>query len=308
MDAPVIVLGTGPAGLTAALYLGRANLRPLVIEGPQPGGVLTTTTLVENYPGFPNGIPGPELVEAMHLQAQHFGATILPGQATGVDLSRRPFQVRVNDESHSCQALIIATGASPNLLGLESERRLFGRGVSTCATCDGYFFRDKEVAVIGGGDSAMEESLFLAKLVRSVHIVHRRDQLRASKIMQQRVFANDKVRIIWSSIVTEILGDPASGVSGVRLRQLRDDTESILPCHGVFLAIGHTPNTAIFSGQLEIDQRGYLVTHDGPATSIPGVFAAGDVQDHVYRQAVTAAGSGCMAAMAAERFLEGISH
>jgi thioredoxin reductase (NADPH) len=299
----IIILGSGPAGYTAALYAGRANLKPLVISGAQPGGLLMTTTMVENYPAFPDGVMGPELMDLMRKQAERFGTRILNREATKVDLRRRPFTVEAEGEILQSRVLIIATGASPNLLGLESEERLMGRGLSTCATCDGFFFKDQEVAVVGGGDSAMEESLYLSKLASKVTVIHRRDKLRASKIMQERALANPKIVLQWQSEVEEIL-DEADEVKGVRLRSTKTGERSDLALSGLFIAIGHRPNTALFAGQLTMDEQGYIVTEDGTKTSVPGVFACGDVQDHVYRQAVTAAGSGCMAAMDAERFLE----
>lgn len=300
----VIVLGSGPAGLTAALYTARANLRPLVIEGNEAGGQLVLTTMVENYPGFPEGLLGPDLIRLMREQAMRFGAEFLKGDATVVDLGSRPFTLTVEQEVRQVKALIIATGASANLLGLDSERKLLGHGVSTCATCDGFFFRDQQVAVVGGGDSAVEEAIFLTKFAAKVTVIHRRDKLRASKIMQERAFRNPKIEFLWNRTVAEIL-DPSQGrVTGVKTRVNGSTSLETLACDGVFIAIGHSPNTKLFVGQLEMDKRGYIVTHDGTMTSVPGVFAAGDVQDHVYRQAVTAAGSGCMAAMDAEKYLE----
>ena len=304
MAQKVIILGSGPAGLTAALYAARANLHPLVIEGAEAGGQLTLTTLVENYPGFPDGLQGPDLIQVMRQQAERFGAKYLKGDATAVDLGRSPVTVTVEQEVLETKALIIATGASANLLGLESERRLLGHGVSTCATCDGFFFRDQEVAVVGGGDSAMEEATFLTKFATKVTVIHRRDKLRASKIMQDRALKNPKIGFLWNRAVEEIL-DPEQGkVTGIRTRVNGSAKSETLPCDGVFIAIGHSPNTRLFAGQLEMNSHGYVVTHGGTKTSVPGVFAAGDVQDHVYRQAITAAGSGCMAAMDAERYLE----
>jgi thioredoxin reductase (NADPH) len=290
--------------LTAAVYTARANLKPLVIRGLEAGGQLTLTTLVENFPGFPKGVQGPELIDLMQKQAAEFGAEFMEGNVTRADLSRRPFTLEVGKERLETRTLIIASGASARLLGLESERKLLGHGVSTCATCDGYFFRGKQVVVVGGGDTAAEEALFLTRYAAPVSIIHRRDQLRASKIMQDRLFRNDKIKFIWNSVVAEVL-DPQKGeVTGVKLRDVKSQEESLMACDGVFIGIGHTPNTALFRGQLAMDEVGYLLTHDGPKTSVPGVFAAGDVQDRVYRQAVTAAGSGCMAAIDAERFLE----
>ncbi|MFQ5851332.1 MAG: thioredoxin-disulfide reductase [Candidatus Binatia bacterium] len=301
----LIILGSGAAGLTAALYTARADLEPLVIEGHQPGGQLTITTDVENYPGFPKGILGPDLMGEFKKQAERFGTKTFFGDVTAVDLKARPFQVEVGKASYTCDALIVATGASAKLLGLESEKRLMGYGVSACATCDGFFFKEKEVVVVGGGDAAMEESLFLTKYVTKVSVIHRRDKLRASKIMQERAMKNPKISFIWDSIVEEIYGDPSGGgVKGVRLKNVKTGKTQDCKCDGVFIAIGHEPNTKLFAGQLELDERGYIITHHGTATNVPGVFACGDVQDHVYRQAVTAAGTGCMAAIDAERFLE----
>ena len=300
----VVIIGSGCAGLTAAIYAARANLQPLVIRGHEAGGQLTLTTLVENFPGFPEGVQGPELIELMQKQATVFGAEFLEGNVTRADLSKRPFTVTVESETFETSTLIIASGASARLLGLESERKLLGHGVSTCATCDGYFFRGKDVLVVGGGDTAAEDALFLTRYASAVTVVHRRDQLRASKIMQDRLFRNDKIHFAWNSAVTDIL-DPRQGeVTAVKMQNVRNNEESLKPVAGVFIGIGHSPNTAVFGGQIDLNESGYIVTHDGSKTNIPGVFAAGDVQDHIYRQAVTAAGSGCMAAIDAERFLE----
>ncbi|MBZ0170063.1 thioredoxin reductase [Candidatus Methylomirabilis lanthanidiphila] len=300
----VIILGSGPAGLTAALYTARANLHPLVIEGNETGGQLVLTTLVENYPGFSDGLMGPELISRMRQQAERFGARFVKGDATAADVSRNPFTLTVDNDVHKTKALIVATGASANMLGLESERKLLGHGVSTCATCDGFFFRDQKVAIVGGGDSAVEEALFLTKFAAKVTLIHRRDKLRASKIMQERIFANPKIEILWNRTVADILDVSQGKVTGIATRVDGSTSLETLACDGVFVAIGHSPNTKLFAGQLEMDERGYIVTHNGTLTSVPGVYAAGDVQDHVYKQAITAAGSGCMAALDVERYLE----
>mgnify|MGYP000871560761 FL=1 len=299
----LVIIGSGPAGLTAAIYAARANLSPLLIEGWQSGGQLTTTTEVENYPGFSKGIMGPELMKEMRGQAERFGTEFLTGDVSAIDLSMRPFRLTIDGErTIEASALILATGASPIRLGLPNEHRLIGYGVSTCATCDGYFFRGQDVVVVGGGDSAVEEATFLTKFARTVTIVHRRDKLRASKIMQDRAMNNEKISFAWNSVVEDILGKEL--VTGVRLKNIVTGSSTDLACAGVFVAIGHRPNTDLVKGQLEIDEHGYILTSRGTNTSVAGVFAAGDVQDAKYRQAITAAGSGCMAAIDAERFLE----
>jgi len=303
----VVILGSGCAGLTAAVYAARANLRPLLIDGRETGGQLSLTTEVENFPGFPTGILGPELIENMRKQAARFGTDFLAGAATTADLSRRPFHLGVDGgRTIVARTLIIASGASARMLGIESERRLVGHGVSTCATCDGFFFRDRELIVVGGGDSAIEEANFLTKFARKVTIVHRRDALRASKIMQDRAMKNPKIAFIWDTAVDDVLG--GDKVEGVRLKNLKTGVSSEMKVDGVFVAIGHIPNTRTFEGQIELDKAGYIVTREGSRTTVAGVFAAGDCQDHVYRQAITAAGSGCMAAIDAERFLEAEGH
>jgi thioredoxin reductase (NADPH) len=305
----VIILGSGAAGLTAAIYAARADLEPLVIEGCQPGGQLTITTEVENYPGFAKGIMGPDLMEEFKKQALRFGTEMVFGDVTALNLKYRPFQIVIGKENLTCDSLIVATGATAKLLGIESEKKLMGHGVSACATCDGFFFKDKKLAVVGGGDTAMEEATFLTKFADKVTVVHRRDALRASKIMQDRAVKNPKIGFIWDTVVDEVYGDPkAGGVTGVRLKNLKTGKSEDFKTDGLFVAIGHEPNTKLFVGQLDLDPAGYIVTHDGTKTNVLGVFACGDVQDHVYRQAVTAAGTGCMAAIDTERFLESQTH
>jgi thioredoxin reductase (NADPH) len=307
-ERDIIIIGSGPAGLTAGVYTARANLKPLVIEGLFAGGQLMLTTDVENFPGFRNGIMGPDLMAEMRAQAERFGAEIIQGDVTTVDLSSRPFRVVTAEATYSAKALIIATGASAKLLGLPSERKLMGHGVSTCATCDGFFFRGKPIAVVGGGDSALEEAIFLTKFASKVTLVHRREAFRGSKIMQDKALANPKIEVAWNSVV-ETINDTAKGeVTAIVLRDVKTDEVREVPVDGVFVAIGHTPNTSLFATQLDLDANGYINTHDGTKTTVPGVFACGDVQDHTYRQAITAAGSGCMAALDAERFIEGGAH
>ncbi|MEE8136689.1 MAG: thioredoxin-disulfide reductase [Thermodesulfobacteriota bacterium] len=301
----VVIMGSGPAGLTAALYTARANLEPVVFEGLEAGGQLTLTTDVENYPGFPDGIMGPELMNSMRQQALRFGAKSVMAEITSVDFSTRPFKITTGDTVLETDTFIISSGASARMLGLESEKLLLGYGVSTCATCDGFFFKDKELLVVGGGDSAVEEAIFLTKFASKVSIVHRRDKLRASKIIQDRAFRNEKLGFIWDSEVEEILGSKESGVTGAKLKNTKTGEVTVKEAQGLFVAIGHNPNTELFKGQLDMNEVGYIITKSGSTeTNVPGVFAAGDVQDQIYRQAVTAAGSGCMSAMDAEKFLE----
>jgi thioredoxin reductase (NADPH) len=303
----VVILGSGCAGLTAAVYAARANLKPLLIDGHETGGQLSLTTDVENFPGFPQGILGPELIENMRQQATRFGTETLAGAATAADLSSRPLRLTLDGKREiRTRTLIIASGASARMIGIESERRLLGHGVSTCATCDGFFCKGKDLIVVGGGDSAMEEGIFLTKFANKVHIVHRRDTLRASKIMQDRAMKNPKISFVWDSEVAEVLG--RDKVEGARLKNLKTGATTDMKIDAVFVAIGHVPNTGLFKGQLDMDAAGYIVTKGGARTNVPGVFAAGDCQDHVYRQAITAAGSGCMAAIDAERFLEAEGH
>jgi thioredoxin reductase (NADPH) len=303
----VIIIGSGPAGLTAAIYAARANMSPLVFEGIQPGGQLTITTDVENYPGFPGGILGPELMDKFREQAQEFGATTLFENVDRVDFSSKPFKVYVSDKEYEAESIIISTGASAKLLGLESETKLMGFGVSACATCDGFFFKEKEILVVGGGDSAMEEATFLTKFASSVTIVHRREEFRASKIMQERAINNPKISTMWNSEIVEMYGDPKEkGLESVDIKNVVSGDVSNHATDGVFMAIGHNPNSDIFKGQLDLNDSGYIITKaDSTSTSVDGVFAAGDIQDFTYKQAVTAAGTGCMAAIEAERYLEG---
>jgi thioredoxin reductase (NADPH) len=304
----VVIIGSGPAGLTAALYTARANLRPLVVEGLDAGGQLMMTTDVENFPGFPSGIMGPELMGAMRTQAERFGAEFRSGNVTTVTLTSAPFAITTADETITARTVIVSTGASAKLLGLPSERALMGHGVSTCATCDGFFFRNRPIAVVGGGDSALEEAIFLTRFASEVTLIHRRDTLRASKIMQDKARANPKIRFEWNTEVIDVKDPSAGSLSSLRLKNTQTGAEKDLAVDGLFVAIGHTPNTALFKGQLEMDETGYLVTRDGAKTNVPGVFACGDVQDRTYRQAITAAGSGCMAAIDAERYLEHLGH
>ena len=301
----VIIIGSGPAGLTAAIYAARADLKPLVIEGSQTGGQLTITTDVENYPGFPDGIMGPELVMDMKRQAERFETEFVSGDVTSVDFSKSPFTINTGNVSYRAKTVIIATGASARWIGIESESKLLGSGVSGCATCDGFFFKGKDVVVVGGGDTAVEEAIFLTKFANRVSLVHRRDQLRASKIMQEKASRNEKLSFIWDSIVVDILGVDVGHVTGIRLKNVKSGAVTDVQCDGVFIAIGHTPNTKMFEDQIDLDEKGYIVLKERTLTNVPGVFAAGDVADPYYRQAITAAGMGCMAAIDAERYLEG---
>jgi thioredoxin reductase (NADPH) len=304
----VTIIGTGPAGLTAALYTGRANLSPLVIEGIERGGQLMLTTMVENYPGFRDGIMGPDLMEEMRVQAERFGAIFVQGDVTQLDLQQRPFRIRVGKSEYTSDAIILATGASAKWLDLGVDKKLSGRGVSTCATCDGFFFRGRHVAIVGGGDTAMEEAIYLAKLATTVTVIHRRDTLRASKVMQDKARATPNIKWIWNTEVVDIKDVDKGEVTSLVLRNLETGATSDLPIDGLFIAIGHIPNTKLVAGQITLDDNGYIITYGGTRTNVPGVFAAGDVQDHIYRQAVTAAGTGCMAAIDAERFLSGLAH
>lgn len=305
MIRQVVIIGSGPAGLTAALYAARAGLQPLLIEGVEAGGQLMLTTMVENYPGFRDGVMGPDLMAEMRVQAERVGAEILKGDVTALDLSSRPFRITMGKTEVLTEALILATGASARWLDLGVDKRLSGRGVSTCATCDGYFFKGRPIAVVGGGDTAMEEAIYLSKLASSVVVIHRRDELRASKAMQDKARSLANVSFLWDTVITDIKDESKGAVTSIDLKNLKTGETSELAVDGVFIAIGHVPNTALVQGQLDLDENGYIVTRQGTRTSIPGVFAAGDVQDHVYRQAVTAAGTGCMAAIDAERFLSG---
>ena len=301
----VIILGSGPAGLTAAIYTARASLSPLLLHGPLAGGQLTTTTDVENFPGFPEGVMGPDLMQQMEQQATRFGTTVKVDTIIEADVTSKPITLRGQSGTYTCDALIIATGAAPKYIGAENERELLGYGVSTCATCDGAFFRDKVIAVVGGGDSACEEASFLTRFASKLYLIHRRDSLRASKIMQDRVFSNPKIEMVWNKTVTRVEGSKQDGVTGLILQDTQSNEESSLPTDALFVAIGHTPNSSLFVGQLDMDENGYLLHEpNSAATKAPGVFVCGDVQDHVFRQAITAAGSGCMAAIGAERWLE----
>jgi len=301
----MVIIGSGPAGLTAAVYAARANLQPLLIEGKEPGGQLTLTTLVENYPGFAEGIMGPQLMDEMRKQALRFGTEIVTSHVHSVKLKEHPFRVYYDNQEVTTKTVVISTGSSAKLMGIETEIQLMGHGVSTCATCDGFFYRGKEIAVVGGGDSAVEEATFLTKFATKVSLIHRREALRASKIMQDRAFANPRIQFVWNTVVDEVLGRKDTGVTGLKLRNVKTDQLSELQVDGLFVAIGHNPNTEIFKGQIDLDSHGYIKTQpDSTRTNIMGVFACGDVQDPVFRQAVTAAGSGCMAAIEAERWLE----
>lgn len=308
IERQVIIIGSGPAGLTAALYAARANLKPLVVEGLEAGGQLMLTTMVENWPGYRDGIMGPDLMVELRAQAERFGAEIVQGDVSSVDLSARPFRIAIGNAAYQAQTLIIATGASAKWLDLGVDKKLSGRGVSTCATCDGYFFKGRPIAVVGGGDTAMEEAIYLSKLASQVTVIHRRDTLRASKVMQDKAMSTRNISFIWNTEVVDIKDVERGEVTSLVLLNTHTEERSELPVEGVFIAIGHTPNTRLFAGQLEMDANGYLTTTHGTRTNIPGVFAAGDVQDHIYRQAVTAAGSGCMAAIDAERYLSGVAH
>jgi thioredoxin reductase (NADPH) len=304
----VVIIGSGCAGLTSAIYTARADLKPIVLDGYEPGGQLALTTEVENFPGFPEGILGPELIERARKQAQRFGAEFRSGAVTQVDLSKPPFKITAGKETYECETLIVASGASARTLGIESERQLLGHGVSTCATCDGAFFRNREIVVVGGGDTAMEDATFLTKFAKKVTLIHRRNEFRASRIMLDRARNNEKIEFLTPYVIEEVQNVANQAVDCVKVRNMETNETKILPTEGVFVAIGHDPNTKVFKGKLAMDDAGYLITHDGPKTNVEGVFAAGDVQDHRYRQAVTAAGSGCMAALEAERYLAAREH
>ena len=304
MAEKMIIIGSGPAGLTAALYTARADLNPLVIEGYQSGGQLMLTTEVENFPGYPEGVMGPELIADIRKQAERFGVRFMTKDVTSVNFQQRPFIIEVEKDTFEAESVILSTGSSARLLGLKNENRLMGKGVTTCATCDGAFFRGMEVVIVGGGDSAMEEAIFLTKFATKVSVIHRRDQLRASKIMQDRAMKNEKIAFVWNSVIEDVLG--SNEVTGVKLKNVKTGETQDYPCAGVFITIGHTPNTELFKGQIDLDKNGYIATRDDVKTNIEGVFACGDVQDHTYRQAITAAGSGCMAAITAERYLQSL--
>lgn len=300
----VIIIGGGPAGYTAGIYTARALLSPIILEGLQPGGQLSLTTLVENFPGFPDGVQGPDLMIAMKEQAGKFGADIRQIDVQDVDFSKRPFRIKTSGGGFLAKSVIIATGASARMIGLESEKKLLGKGVSTCATCDGAFFRNQRVLVVGGGDSAMEDALFLTRFATSVTVIHRRDQLRASKIMQEKAFKNEKIKFVWDSVVEEVFDVNKDSVTGVNIKNVKTGEKKRIDCEGVFVAIGHEPNTAIFRGKIDLDKKGYIIVKNGTETSVNGIFACGDVVDYRYRQAITASGSGCMAAIDCERWLE----
>jgi len=302
----LIIIGSGPAGLTAAIYASRAQLNPVVIEGMEPGGQLTTTTIIENWPGYPEGVDAQTLMADMKEQAKHFGTEFKSGVVTNTDLSKRPFTVIVGQEKMEANALIIATGAYPRLLGLDAEKKLIGRGVSTCATCDGFFFRNKNVLVVGGGDTAMEEAIYLSTLAKNVTVIHRRDELRASKIMREKAKNTENISFIWDSVINEIHDLDKNTVTGASLKNVKTGEISLKKCDGIFMGLGHTPNSGLFKGQVELDDNGFILTNDGTRTNIAGVFAAGDVSDPVYKQAITSAGKGCMAALDAEKFIQGI--
>lgn len=307
MMTNLIILGSGPAGFTAAIYAARSNLSPVLVSGSQPGGQLTITTDVENYPGFPEGVGGPKLMEDMRRQAEKFGTKFISADVTSVDFKKKPFVINVGKNRYEAKAVIISTGASAQWLGLDAEKKLMGKGVSGCATCDGFFFKNQDVVVVGGGDTAIEEAIFLTKFAKKVTVVHRRDQLRASKIMQDRVLANTKIEFAWKKVVSDILDVNAGKVTAVKLKDVESGEASEIKCDGVFIAIGHKPNTEIFKGQIDIDEKGYIITKKTTMeTSVPGVFAAGDVQDSCYKQAITAAGTGCMAAIDAEKYLTNV--